>query len=78
MNFRELVVVVPLIGLCLFLGIYPKPVLDRIEPAAEQRNRELRAQDRLPQPRARGATARRRSSGKSDQEIAKQAREERK
>ena len=27
--------VVPLIGLSLFLGIYPKPVLDRIEPAAQ-------------------------------------------
>ena len=35
MNFRELCVVVPLIGLSLFLGIYPKPVLDRIEPAAQ-------------------------------------------
>ena len=34
LNVRELVVVVPLIGLSLFLGIYPKPVLDRIEPAA--------------------------------------------
>lgn len=29
---RELVAVVPLIGLSLFLGFYPKPVLDRIEP----------------------------------------------
>jgi NADH-quinone oxidoreductase subunit M len=34
-NLRELVVVVPLIGLSLFLGIYPKPVLERIEPAAQ-------------------------------------------
>jgi NADH-quinone oxidoreductase subunit M len=34
-NFRELCVVVPLVGLSLFLGIYPKPVLDRIEPAAQ-------------------------------------------
>jgi NADH-quinone oxidoreductase subunit M len=34
-SFRELVVVVPLIGLTLFLGIYPKPVLERIEPAAQ-------------------------------------------
>ena len=24
--------VVPLLGLSLFLGLYPKPVLDRIEP----------------------------------------------
>ena len=38
-NVRELVVVVPLLGLSLFLGIYPKPVLDRIEPAGEPRDR---------------------------------------
>ena len=25
----------PLIGLSLFLGIYPKPVLDRIEPTVQ-------------------------------------------
>jgi NADH-quinone oxidoreductase subunit M len=35
-DFRELVVVVPLIALSLFLGVYPKPVLDRIEPAADR------------------------------------------
>jgi NADH-quinone oxidoreductase subunit M len=35
LSFRELVVVVPLVGLSLFLGIYPKPVLDRIEPAVQ-------------------------------------------
>ncbi|MCZ7535825.1 MAG: NADH-quinone oxidoreductase subunit M [Acidimicrobiia bacterium] len=29
---RELMTVLPLIGLSLFLGFYPKPVLDRIEP----------------------------------------------
>ena len=49
---RELVVVVPLLGLSLFLGIYPKPVLDRIEPAVERAIAQLRAQDRLPQPGA--------------------------
>jgi NADH-quinone oxidoreductase subunit M len=31
-SLRELVVVAPLILLSLFLGIYPKPALDRIEP----------------------------------------------
>ena len=36
-SLRELVVVVPLLALSLFLGIYPKPVLDRIEPSAEAR-----------------------------------------
>ncbi len=29
---RELVTIVPLLGLSLFLGFYPKPVLDRLEP----------------------------------------------
>jgi len=34
-SFRELACVVPLLGLSLFLGIYPKPVLDRIEPSVK-------------------------------------------
>jgi len=32
-SVRELCTVVPLLGLSLFLGFYPKPVLDRVEPA---------------------------------------------
>ncbi|HET9727973.1 MAG TPA: NADH-quinone oxidoreductase subunit M [Acidimicrobiia bacterium] len=32
-GWRELATVLPLLGLSLFLGFYPKPVLDRIEPA---------------------------------------------
>lgn len=35
-DLRELVVVVPLVGLSLFMGLYPKPVLDRIEPASDR------------------------------------------
>ncbi|GMU78554.1 MAG: NADH:ubiquinone oxidoreductase subunit M [Acidimicrobiia bacterium] len=35
-DLREIVVVVPLVALSLFLGIYPKPVLDRIEPASDR------------------------------------------
>jgi len=31
-GIRELVTVVPLLGLSLFLGLYPKPVLDRFQP----------------------------------------------
>jgi len=31
-SLREVCCVVPLLGLSLFLGLYPKPVLDRIEP----------------------------------------------
>ncbi|WP_328396563.1 NADH-quinone oxidoreductase subunit M [Nocardia sp. NBC_00416] len=33
---RELVVVVPLIGALIFFGVYPKPVLDFIDPAVTQ------------------------------------------
>jgi len=33
---REMVVVVPLLALSLFLGIYPKPALDRIEPSVRR------------------------------------------
>ena len=46
--------VVPLLGLSLFLGLYPKPVLDRIEPTVEARDRAPRAEDRLPRARAAG------------------------
>jgi NADH-quinone oxidoreductase subunit M len=33
---REVAVLIPLAVLVLFLGLYPKPVLDRIEPAVER------------------------------------------
>ena len=32
-GFREICTVAPLLGLSLFLGFYPKPVLDRLQPA---------------------------------------------
>ena len=35
-SFREVACVVPLLALSLFLGIYPKPVLDRIEPQVKE------------------------------------------
>ena len=44
--------VVPLLALSLFLGLYPKPVLDRIEPSVEALHRARRAQVRLPASRA--------------------------
>ena len=33
---RELATVVPLLGLSLFLGFYPNPVLDRVEPSIDR------------------------------------------
>jgi NADH-quinone oxidoreductase subunit M len=35
LNARELVIMAPIAALVVFLGIYPKPALDRIEPSVE-------------------------------------------
>jgi NADH-quinone oxidoreductase subunit M len=35
-SLREVATVVPLLGLSLFLGFYPKPVLDRVQPSVER------------------------------------------
>ena len=36
LRVRELVVVAPLIVLLIFLGVYPKPVTDIVNPAVKQ------------------------------------------
>jgi NADH-quinone oxidoreductase subunit M len=35
LNFREIAILVPLVVLILGLGVYPKPVFDRIEPSVD-------------------------------------------
>jgi NADH-quinone oxidoreductase subunit M len=35
LDFRERAILVPLAALIVFLGVYPKPAMDRIEPAVE-------------------------------------------
>lgn len=35
LNFREIAIMVPLVVLILGLGVYPKPVMDRIQPSVE-------------------------------------------
>jgi NADH-quinone oxidoreductase subunit M len=50
---RELVVVTPLIALLLVLGVYPKPVLDVIDPAVGHTLTTIDQQD--PAPIAEGA-----------------------
>jgi len=35
LNFREIAILLPLVVLIVGLGVYPKPVLDRIEPSVE-------------------------------------------
>jgi len=36
LGLREVALLVPIVGLVLFLGIYPKPALDRVEPAVQE------------------------------------------
>ena len=36
LNWREIAMLAPILGLILFIGVYPQPFLDRIEPAAQQ------------------------------------------
>jgi NADH-quinone oxidoreductase subunit M len=50
-SLRELVVVVPLLAASLFLGLYPKPVLDRVQPAVEVRVRNLERRSDYRQPK---------------------------
>jgi NADH-quinone oxidoreductase subunit M len=51
-SLREVVVVVPLLALSLFLGLYPKAALDRIQPSVETRvhNLERKSDYRAPKP----------------------------
>ena len=35
MHWKEGLVMAPLIGLIVFLGVYPKPVLERIQPSVD-------------------------------------------
>ena len=34
-RFREIAILVPMVALIVFLGVYPKPALDRIEPSVQ-------------------------------------------
>jgi NADH-quinone oxidoreductase subunit M len=34
LNWREVAMLAPLVALIVFIGVYPKPFLERIEPAA--------------------------------------------
>ncbi|MFZ0668245.1 MAG: NADH-quinone oxidoreductase subunit M [Acidimicrobiales bacterium] len=50
LNWREGAVMVPLVGLIIFLGVYPKPVLDRINPTVTALVNRIDQQDNTHQP----------------------------
>ena len=58
LNFREIAVVAPLLALSLFLGLYPKPALDRIEPSVKRTivNLELKTDFEETRPEGAGKT----------------------
>ena len=49
-GLRELVTVVPLLGLSLFLGFYPQPVLDRVEPSVNALIAQIEAHSNYREP----------------------------
>jgi NADH-quinone oxidoreductase subunit M len=58
LNGRELAILVPLVALILWLGMYPRPVLDRMEPAASTVLAQVQQSRWTPDPaRERPATA---------------------
>jgi NADH-quinone oxidoreductase subunit M len=50
-SIREVVVVAPLLALSLFIGLYPKPVIDRVEPTVERVIANFRARTDYQQPK---------------------------
>ncbi|MCU1466742.1 MAG: proton-translocating NADH-quinone oxidoreductase, chain [Actinomycetia bacterium] len=63
-NFRELVTVVPLLGLSLFLGFYPKPVLDRLQPSVNALIRHVEANSNYKAPTVPTVVAPQKGEGK--------------
>lgn len=49
LSLREKAVAAPLLGLLLFFGFYPQPILNVIEPVAEQTMIQTGATDPVPQ-----------------------------
>jgi NADH-quinone oxidoreductase subunit M len=48
LRVRELVVVAPLVVLLIFLGVYPKPVTDIVNPAVKQTMSDVHKTDPKP------------------------------
>jgi NADH-quinone oxidoreductase subunit M len=49
LRVRELVVVAPLIALLIFLGVFPKPITDIVNPAVEHTMSDVQKQDPKPE-----------------------------
>jgi NADH-quinone oxidoreductase subunit M len=56
MSWREGLVMAPLVGLIVFLGVYPKPVLERMEPSVDALIEHVEANSDFRQPTVREPT----------------------
>ena len=48
LSLREPILIAPVLGLIIFLGVYPKPVLDTITPAVQSTFRQIGTHDPVP------------------------------
>jgi NADH-quinone oxidoreductase subunit M len=69
---REILLVAPLLALSLFLGLYPKPVLERIEPTVKQKIAFLEQKTDYRQKRPHGFGSNK-FGGESYKDLAKKA-----
>jgi NADH-quinone oxidoreductase subunit M len=58
LNARELVAVVPLLALSLFIGLYPRPLLERVEPTMKSLIEHFEARTDYREPTQSGEEAR--------------------
>jgi NADH-quinone oxidoreductase subunit M len=78
MTWREGLVLAPLIGVIVFMGIYPKPVLERMEPSVDRliEHVEDNSDHRQPAVASRGSSGGSGGSGVSGAEGSDEARDE--
>jgi NADH-quinone oxidoreductase subunit M len=57
LTVREGLVMAPLLGLIVFLGVYPKPMLERIEPAVSRLVAHVEAHSDFVEPEVARASA---------------------
>jgi NADH:ubiquinone oxidoreductase subunit 4 (subunit M) len=66
MTWKDGLVMAPLIGLIVFLGVYPKPVLERMEPAVERLVAHVEDHSDFEEPEVAGSDSESRGSAESD------------
>jgi NADH-quinone oxidoreductase subunit M len=69
LTWREGLVMAPLLGLIVFLGVYPKPMLDRIEPSVARLVTHIEDNSDYTEPAVAGAGAGEEAEHEADEEA---------